>query len=252
MPSPVWNTPHLAEGAPEPKVDPNEITVYNMRYCPFAQRTMLTLLEKKVPFKVVNINLTKKPSWFLENTWGTVSVIRHKGAFIMESLVNSDYIDELFPASHLHSKDPLEKAQGRLLVELYSKAIPPYYGIMKNKDNKPEAEKLWAVLSKTLVAMDTELGRRGTRFFSGSSVGMTDLMVWPWVGERLPVLDIIVPGCGFKVPDELSHLKSWIAAMWETDSVSQYGLRKAMLHVDFYAKYFTGHPEYDALLTKGA
>ena len=37
---------------------------------------MLVLLEKKVPFKVVNINLTKKPSWFLENTWGTVSVIR--------------------------------------------------------------------------------------------------------------------------------------------------------------------------------
>ena len=31
MPSPVWNTPHLAEGAPEPKVDPNEITIYNMR-----------------------------------------------------------------------------------------------------------------------------------------------------------------------------------------------------------------------------
>ena len=73
---------------------------------------------------------------------------------------------------------------------------------------------------------------------------MTDLMVWPWVGERLPVLDIIVPGCGFKVlhpktyllnrlepqyyhqvPDELSHLKSWIGAMWETDSVRQYGLR---------------------------
>ena len=36
------------------------------------------------------------------------------------------------------------------------------------------------------------------RFFSGASVGMTDLMVWPWV-ERLGCPDIIVPGCGFKV-----------------------------------------------------
>ena len=26
-----WNTAHLAAGAPEPDVDPNVITVYNMR-----------------------------------------------------------------------------------------------------------------------------------------------------------------------------------------------------------------------------
>merc|ERR1712223_1613873 len=71
------------------------ITVYNMRFCPFAQRTILVLLEKKVPFNVVNINRSKKPEWFLADTWGTVSVVRHKGAHIMESLVNSDYIDEV-------------------------------------------------------------------------------------------------------------------------------------------------------------
>ena len=28
----VWDTPHLAEGSPEPIVDPDVITVYNMRY----------------------------------------------------------------------------------------------------------------------------------------------------------------------------------------------------------------------------
>merc|ERR1712079_997887 len=112
-----------------------------MRFCPFAQRTMLVLLEKKVPFNVVNINLSKKPEWFLANTWGTVSVVRHKGAHIMESLVNSDYIDELFPETQLHSKDPLEKAQGRLLVEKFSKIIPKFYGILKAE--RPEADKIF-------------------------------------------------------------------------------------------------------------
>ena len=29
--APQWNSPHLADGAPEPKVDPDVITVYNMR-----------------------------------------------------------------------------------------------------------------------------------------------------------------------------------------------------------------------------
>ena len=29
--APQWNSPHLADGSPEPKVDPDVITVYNMR-----------------------------------------------------------------------------------------------------------------------------------------------------------------------------------------------------------------------------
>ena len=77
---------------------------------------MLTLLAKGVPFEVVNINLKSKPEWFLQQTWGTVSVVRYrkylrikiakisdklfflqrfKGHFIMESLVNSDFLDEV-------------------------------------------------------------------------------------------------------------------------------------------------------------
>ena len=45
---------------------------------------------------MVNINLKKKPDWFLEKTWGTVSVVRYKGEYIMESLVNSDFVDEVW------------------------------------------------------------------------------------------------------------------------------------------------------------
>ena len=98
-----WNVPHQKAGDPEPKVNPDKVTVYNMRYgeilaclvcvcpryekfiiyptlmsrfCPYAQRTMLTLLAKGVPFEVVNINLKNKPDWFVEKTWGTVSVVR--------------------------------------------------------------------------------------------------------------------------------------------------------------------------------
>ena len=53
------------------------------------------LLTKNIPFNVVNINLKKKPDWFVEKTWGTVSVVNYKGEYIMESLVNSDFVDEV-------------------------------------------------------------------------------------------------------------------------------------------------------------
>ena len=69
--------------------------VQSPRFCPFAERTILVLLTKGTPFDVVNINLNKKPDWFLANTWGKVSVVQYKGQYVMESLINSDFIDEV-------------------------------------------------------------------------------------------------------------------------------------------------------------
>ena len=69
--------------------------VQSLRFCPFAERTILVLLTKGIPFDVVNINLNKKPDWFLANTWGKVSVVQYKGQYVMESLINSDFIDEV-------------------------------------------------------------------------------------------------------------------------------------------------------------
>jgi hypothetical protein len=105
-----WDVPHLAEGSAAPQVDHDKVTVYNMRYqvwskefpstlnfanltslnllfrfCPFAQRTILVLLAKNIPFDVVNINLKKKPEWFLEETWGLVSVVRFSRFMIIRS-----------------------------------------------------------------------------------------------------------------------------------------------------------------------
>ena len=47
-------------------------------------------------FDCVNIDLKKKPTWFVEKTYGTVSVVKYKGEYIMESLVNSDFVDEVW------------------------------------------------------------------------------------------------------------------------------------------------------------
>jgi len=181
---------------------------------------MLVLLQKKLPFRVVNINLSKKPSWFLANTWGTVSVVRHRGAHVMESGVNSDYIDELYPETSLHPRDPLAKAQGRLLVERFTKMIPKYYGILKSE--QPEADKLWTEMTGIFEAMDLHLGKSAGAFLCGEGVTMADLMVWPWI-ERIECL--AVKHSGMKVPETLVHLKSWIAAMWGIDSVKQYGIK---------------------------
>ena len=74
-----WNTPHLEAASSKPELDPDQVYMYNMRFCPYAQRTVLVLLAKEVPFKAININLKKKPDWFVESTFGKVPVILYKG-----------------------------------------------------------------------------------------------------------------------------------------------------------------------------
>ena len=160
---------------------------------PFTQRTILTLLAKNIPFDVVNINLKSKPEWFLEQTWGTVSVVRHQGKFIMESLINSDYIDDQFPQTKLHPEDPYEKAEGRLLLEKFTKFIPSFYKVVwggwgvGQELSSEELQKHWGIISDKLEEMDAELKRKGTPFFGGDKPAMVDFMIWPHI-ERLTML----------------------------------------------------------------
>ena len=45
---PKWPR-HLGPLDPCPKIDQNKLTLFNMRYCPYAQRTVLLLDAKKIP-----------------------------------------------------------------------------------------------------------------------------------------------------------------------------------------------------------
>ena len=40
---------------------------------------------------MVNINLSKKPDWFLANTWGTVSVVRCNKDYGVPVIVNMTF-----------------------------------------------------------------------------------------------------------------------------------------------------------------
>jgi len=256
----MTDIPHITGyEAKEPEVDPDVITVYNMsfllRFCPYAERTILVLLAKNIRFRVVNIHLMKKPKWFLEQTWGQVPVVRHKGEFIKESLIASDYIDELFPESSLHPENPLEKAKGRCLVQLFSKMNGPFYELLLSSDSGDDSDRetkrlrdeLFKEIKDTLVAMDDELSKSGNRYFSGPKVGMTDLMVWPWM-ERMEALLSIYPSVDRKIPDTLTSLQSWMVCMRDENCIRQYGLTTAQ-----HSKYFQAHkegevPNYDLLL----
>merc|ERR1712154_148081 len=248
-----WDVPHQAAGSPAPVVNPERVTVYNMRFCPYAQRTILTLLAKNIPFDVVNINLRSKPDWFLQQTWGTVSVVRHKGKFIMESLINSDYIDDQFPQTKLHPEDPYEKAEGRLLLEKFTKFIPSFYKVVwggwgvGQELNSEELQKHWRIISDKLEEMDAELKRKGTPFFGGDKPAMVDFMIWPHI-ERLTMLDLVHPEEKFHYPPaRLEHFTAWLGEMWKVPAVKEYGLTPQQ-HMEFKRQMKEPVTNYDFLI----
>eukprot|EP00092_Neocalanus_flemingeri_P089615 GFUD01113399.1.p1 GENE.GFUD01113399.1~~GFUD01113399.1.p1 ORF type:complete len:185 (+),score=49.36 GFUD01113399.1:32-556(+) len=174
----------------------------------------------------------------------------------MESLVNCDFLDELEPSTALHPKHPLEKAMGRLLVEKCGKMRTPYYGVLLAKGDNPEEVKMKRLemfneVKKTLELMENELKKKGTTFFSGGSVGMTDLMVWPWIERLTTAYRVLFPGENLDIPKEMISLLAWIKNMWEVPAIKAYGL-KGDNHAKFYAQAASENCDYDMLLTKGA
>ena len=85
---------HGPDSLSMPPVNQEAVTLVNMRFCPYAQRTALCLNAKSVEYDVINSQLKTKPSWLWEiNPIGKVPVLIHDGNTIYESLVTCEYIE---------------------------------------------------------------------------------------------------------------------------------------------------------------
>ena len=89
--------------------------------CPFVQRSVITLLHKKVDYQVTYIDLGNKPDWFLKiSPLGRVPALRVKDGdretVLFESAVINEFIDEVTPG-RLLPEDPVARAQNRAWIE---------------------------------------------------------------------------------------------------------------------------------------
>ena len=88
----TWH--HGPDSASMPAVNQEAVTLVNMRFCPYAQRTALCLNAKNIQYDIINSQLKNKPSWLWDlNPIGKVPVLIHDGNTIYESLVTCEYIE---------------------------------------------------------------------------------------------------------------------------------------------------------------
>ncbi|XP_070490128.1 pyrimidodiazepine synthase-like [Chironomus tepperi] len=239
---------HLAKGSHQPVFpDDGKLRLYSMRFCPYAQRAHLVLDAKNIPYHVAYINLTEKPEW-IEKVSALSKVpaleIPGHGESLIESLIIADYLDEKYPQNPLHSKDPLQKARDRILVERFNSFITPFYRIVfqRNQGGAPGAI---TELTNALDVYEKELRERKTKFFGGSKPGMLDYMIWPWC-ERSDSMKFIL-GDKYELDKvRFSELLKWKDEMQKDKAVKENYISPED-HYKFASLRLAGTPDYDFL-----
>jgi len=226
---------HLAQGDVLPSPTKDKLRIYNMRFCPYAQRTLLALQAKQIPHEVVNISLANKPDWYLErNPLGKVPSLELNGKITYESLVCNEWLDEAFPNSRqLLPKDPLARAHQKMQVERMSTLASAFYGMLR--DDSPE--KIQAV-NNALKQFESELQ---ANYYCGSEPGWVDYAIWPHL-ERVRAFAKVGDG-KIKLSD-CPKLEAYCNRMLDRPEVKTIA-RSPELHLAFLNSYKAGHPEYD-------
>jgi glutathione S-transferase len=211
-----------------------KIDIVSAGTCPFAQRTRMVLLEKRVDFSLTEIDLDAKPAWFLEiSPYAKVPVIRHGDAVVWESAVINEYLEEVFPEPALLPRDALQRAQARVWIDFANtRMVPHVYKMMLRQDSEGQ-ELHRRRLTEAVLAMEQGLRELSNGpFWFGAEPGLVDFTFFPHV-QRFVALEHYR---GFKIPAHCERLVTWRAAMLDRPSVEATRPSDALL-IKNWAKY---------------
>ncbi|EXJ92952.1 glutathione S-transferase [Capronia epimyces CBS 606.96] len=237
---------------------PNPLVLYGGWFCPFVQRTWITLHEKNIPHQYVEINPYEKDAEFLKlNPRGLVPTLavpvdpaRKEQKPLYESVVICEYLDEVYtdPTEHGPSLLPAnayERARCRIWIDHISgRIVPAFYRFMQHQhsDLSPytldEARAEFLHHIKTFVQEADPTGP----FFLGDQFSMVDVMLAPWLC-RLFLFDVFKGGLGIPAEgkggaDEpvWQRWRRWAKATEERQSVLD-TLSERRQYIDAYRRY---------------
>ncbi|KAM7267311.1 hypothetical protein ACFE04_009477 [Oxalis oulophora] len=176
--------------------------------CPFCQKVLLTLEEKKVPYELKLVDLTNKPQWFLNiSPEGKVPVIKlEEDKWVPDSDVIVQILEEKYPEPPLAT--PPEKAS------VGSKILSTFIPFVKSKDPNDGTEQ---ALLNELSSFNDYLKDNGP-FINGEKISAADLALAP----KLYHLEISLGHYkNWSVPDTLPYVKNYMKTIFSLDSFTK-------------------------------
>ncbi|KAK0385653.1 hypothetical protein NLU13_6830 [Sarocladium strictum] len=214
------------------------LKLYGGWFCPFVQRTWITLEELGVrDYQYVEINpYRKEPEFLALNPRGLVPTLAVPGGKsgeeqrpLYESLVVCEYLDEEYgdaaKTGRLLPTGTYERARARLWINhIATRIVPAWYKLMQHTpDKKFSLDDARAELQKHLKAFAAEMADGGPWFY-GEKFGMVDIALAPWA-KRLWLIDHYKEG-GTGIPksgeDEVwGRWRKWMEAIEDRKSVKE-------------------------------
>lgn len=195
-----------------------QLTLISHPLCPFVQRAAIVLLEKKVPFERIDVDLADKPDWFIAiSPTGKVPLLKVKlpdsaDAILFESTAICEYLNETQDGVSLYSNNAISRAQQRAWVEFGVAALSEAWQFLNAKELAVADDKKAAFRDK-LLRLESTL-EQGP-YFSGSAFSMVDAMFAP----VFRYFDLLSPVVSQPIFDNLPRVSAWRDSLAHRPSV---------------------------------
>ena len=193
--------------------------LYNAPQSTCSQRVRFVLNTKHLPFDEVKLNLLEgdqlKPDYLKLNPNGVVPTLDHDGAIVTDSMVITEYLDEVAPKDSFTPEDPVKRARMRALmhymdempapavrVPTFNLAFLPKFQAMSREafaemaESKPlrkefmmtmgqtgfpkaEMDSALARLRRSYERMDVEIEASGGPWLLGKDISLADVAAMP-------------------------------------------------------------------------
>lgn len=206
-------------------------------HCPFCHRCLLVLLEKRISFESVEIDLTKKDGIrHLLSPYGRVPVLWHNEHPIFESSIINEYLEDNYPTPPLLPEAPHLRATTRFWIDFCNtRFMPAYFNLLKEQDTARRAA-LGNALTQHLKFIETvglSADRAAGPYWMGAQVTLADYAFYPFF-ERFASVEVYR---GTNIPDDCRHLRAWLDAMSEREAVRRLARSRAH-YVEYYKMYY--------------
>lgn len=162
--------------------------------CPFSARTHTVLEELGIPYEIIEIPTKPAPDWYITqiNAKGKVPAIQMPhldSKVIYESTICNEYLVDAYGTDSsslvlLMPKDPIQRAEIRLLNEFCDEFGKRAFEVILNKDEEKAAEVIKR-MEDVLTTYEQQLHKSGGPFLMGKSFTLADAHLYPFFFETL-------------------------------------------------------------------
>ena len=182
-----------------------KLTLVSHKLCPYVQRAVISLTEKGVPFRRIDIDLSNKPDWFkAASPLGKTPVLLVGETPIFESAAILEYLEDT-QSPALHPADALARAEHRAWIEFGSAILNDIAGLYSAADETTFGAKIAALRDKFAR---TE-ARLKAPWFDGERFSLVDAVF----GPVFRYCDAFERIGNFEILTDLPKAAAWRAAL---------------------------------------